>query len=57
MKAVACYLLWAIPLLLIIGFSAALVEALWNIKIHDYVLYLLCITAVVALHYFKFRDS
>lgn len=57
MKAVACYLLWAIPLLLIIGFSAALVEALWNIKIHDYVLYLLFITAVVALHYFKFRDS
>lgn len=57
MKTVALYLLWSIPILFFIALFSYVLEAMWNVKIDDYAINLVCIVALVALHYFKFRKG
>jgi hypothetical protein len=57
MKTVALYLLWSIPILFFIALFSYVLEAMWNVKINGYAVNLVCIVALVALHYFKFRKG
>lgn len=57
MKNIAHYVLWGILVLLLISFSAALLETLLHVRIHYYLINTVCVLALVALHYFKFRKS
>jgi hypothetical protein len=57
MKTAAIYILWAVLTLLLINFSAIILEAILNLKMHYYAMNLVCILALVALHYFKFHKG
>ena len=51
------YVLWGILVLLLISFSAALLETLLHVRIPYYLINTVFVLALVALHYFKFRKS
>ena len=57
MKNIAHYVLWGILILLLISFSAALLETLLHIRINYYIENTVFVLALVALHYFKFRKN
>ncbi len=57
MKNVAIFILWGILVLFLISFSATILETVLSVKVDYYSMNLLCILALVALHYFKFRKS
>ena len=57
MRTVGAYLFWAIPTLIAIALSAVFIEGILGITINNYVIYLLFIIALIALHYFKFHKG
>ena len=57
MKNIACYVLWGSLVLLLISFVTGLLETLLHVRIHYYLINILFVLALVALHYFKFRKS
>ena len=57
MRTVGVYLFWAIPTLIAIALSAVFMEGILGITINNYVVYLLFIVALIALHYFKFHKG
>ena len=57
MRTIALYILWAVLTLLLVKFSATILEEVLKVKMHHYVLNLAFILALVALHYFKFHKN
>ena len=57
MRIVALYILWSVLTLLLVKFSATILEEILKVKIHYYAMNLFCILALVALHYFKFHKG
>jgi hypothetical protein len=57
MKNIVYYVLWGILVLLLISFSAALLETLLHFRMPYYLVNTVFVLALVALHYFKFRGS
>ena len=57
MKEVAIFILWGILVLFLINFSATILETVLSFKVDYRAINLICILALVALHYFKFRKA
>jgi hypothetical protein len=57
MKNVAIFILWGILVLFLINFSVTILETVLSVKVDYHSMNLICILALVALHYFKFRKS
>jgi hypothetical protein len=57
MKTAAVYILWAVLTLFLINFSAIILEEILKVTMHYYAMNLVCILALVALHYFKFHKG
>jgi hypothetical protein len=57
MRIIALYILWSVLTLLLVKFSATILEEILKVKIHYYAMNLFCILALVALHYFKFHKG
>ena len=57
MRTIALYILWAVLTLLLVKFSATILEEILTVKVHHFVMNLACILALVALHYFKFHQN
>ena len=55
MRTITLYILWALLTLLLVKFSATILEEILKVKIDYYAVNLVCILALVALHYFKFH--
>jgi len=57
MKNVAIFILWGILVLFLVSFSATILETLLSVKVDYHSMNLICILALVALHYLKFRKD
>jgi hypothetical protein len=55
MRTIALYILWAVLTLLLVKFSAIILEEILKVKMDYYAVNLVCILALVVLHYFKFH--
>ena len=55
MRTITLYILWALLTLLLVKFSATILEEILKVEMDYYAVNLVCILALVALHYFKFH--
>ena len=55
MRTITLYILWAVLTLLLVKFSATILEEILKVEMDYYAVNLVCILALVALHYFKFH--
>ena len=55
MRTITLYILWAVLTLLLVKFFATILEEILKVKMDYYAVNLVCILALVALHYFKFH--